>query len=184
MIFEALEIELIDRLKSRIPEGIGIEVDLLPENQAGFERPLVNGIIWVCYNASKFSDTMSTSAIVQEETITLELRIQSTKLRGAKGIYAIEKLTRAILLGFRPQVTGGKITIEDFGFTEFKENLWTYTMQLQTKTLTVEAPKERIESLLKWITLNDGMGDIIEIPEGSPFIDSTKITIDDTTVTI
>ena len=57
-------------------------------------------------------------------------------------------------------------------------------MQLQTKTLTVEAPKERIESLLKWITLNDGMGDIIEIPEGSPFIDSTKITIDDTTVTI
>ena len=163
MDYQSTETEIYQRLQDRIPPISGIELEVLPENQAGFSRPLEHGRVSVCYKASSFGEVRSTCEVVQDETPKFELIIQSTTLRGAKGIYALAKLVRAVLLGYKPQTTGGKITLVDFGYTNYKDNMWTYTMTIQTGGMVVEAPEEVDEILLAWITIPDLIGDEVEI---------------------
>ncbi len=136
-IYEEIESEIADRLAAVI--GAGIDVTVLPERQADYSRPFVNGQVTVCYHSSKYAEPNSTAQMSQYEDISFILAIQSRTLRGDKGIYEIASKCRRYLIGFEP-TNCHRMWAKEFGLQDGKieDNLWTYYAIFCTRTLAVE----------------------------------------------
>ncbi len=168
MNYEQLEADIVTRLSTPLNTA-GFDVVPLPEVEAEYTQPIEKGKVTVAYKESSFpGGVKSTSEIVQEEQITVELFLQCMKLRGAAGIYNLIRLVKARLVGFRPTHCN-KLYLVKTGFVEKVDNLWTYTMHVQCMSMVVESPDEIVENLLKRIVLeNETTVDTIVIGEPLP----------------
>ena len=116
-----------------------IDVVQLPEVQADFERPFLNGRITVAYKSSEFGDVRNTHHIVQDEKLSFELVIVCRKLRGASGLHSVTEMVKRKLLGFAP-TDCSKMRLIKYGYTDYdKESaLWAYSMIFETTYRLVE----------------------------------------------
>jgi len=91
-MYEDIESAVVDRLA---PFGtVGFDVVALPETQAEYSRPFVNGKITVAYHSSSYEKANSIGHMSQYEEIAIIVSIQSRFLRGDKGIYNLAALVR------------------------------------------------------------------------------------------
>lgn len=144
MNYEAIENDIISRLQARIDPTV-VDIELLPETESELTRPVSKNRVTVAYRYSDFPQTMqkslseirSTSSIVQNEIVCLEVVLRSRKLRGASGLYDLIEKVRKAILGFSP-LNCDKIFITKYGFTEFSDSTWMHTLEIGCVSLLVE----------------------------------------------
>ena len=133
----------------------GVDVVVVPEKQAEYERPFINGKITIAYAGSEFEGPDATDISMHYEKITIGLAIQSKALRGNTGIYGIVNACRKHLTGFRPdgfwQMAPKKIDLKS---ADYNNNLWTYYFEFETKMEVVEVQIDPDDPILTEIDFN------------------------------
>lgn len=165
MNYELVEQQIADRLTTKL--GINFEVAVLPETEEEYKVAFGKSRATVSYKASDFAteDRASKAAsrglgafVTQEEHVIFEITLQSKKLRGAVGLYAmLEKVKRA-LVGYTP-TDCQKMQILKFGFIERIENIFTYHMLMSTTTTVVEEEDAQNLPLITEITASGDLGE-------------------------
>jgi len=145
MFYSLLEDDIKTKLTTDL--GSGIEVEVMPETQSQFSRPFLKPRVEVCYKNSDFKEPNSTYTISQEEYQVLELVLWTRLRRGTNGIYDLLEKVRKSIIGFEPTHCG-KIYLKSFKPEDYKDNLWTYTLTIQCKTIVNEDFIEVTEPLL------------------------------------
>lgn len=135
MLFELLESDIKTKLHADL--GNGVDVIVMPENQAEFAIPFVKNKVSVCYKNSNYDPSISTYIITQPETQQLELVIQSRTRRGITGIYKLYEDVKNSIVGYSP-TNCGKIYLKSFTPENFELNVWTFTLTIECKTQIVE----------------------------------------------
>jgi hypothetical protein len=156
--------QAIADIVSRLSPLTAAQIDVVhtPENQNEFERPFTTGKISVGYKGSKWEKPKSTAEISQDEEVMFELAIQSRKLRGSKGIYAIKKLLIQVLVGFQP-TDCDRLYCKESGVTGlpevFKDGVWTYSLIVCARNVTVEDFEEDLSVIMsQFINKDDTLG--------------------------
>jgi hypothetical protein len=156
-IYENIENAILERLKplEALPRII---VELMPENQAGYQRATVDAKLWVVFAGSDSGSTRASTLpitdmgnSIQEETYNYQVMITARKLRGDNGVYHLVKLVKERLLGYEPCGLD-KMALVNVGFDKgeeaYKENLWTYVLTFVTKGIMIETlPVEDLPGL-------------------------------------
>ena len=121
---------------------VGVEVIAVPETQAEFNRAVQNRIT-VAYSGGRVGESSQRSLADTQQNFgaMIDVTIQSRKLRGESGIYALDQAVRGRLLGFRP-ANAGKMRVESVAFQSLEENLWSYTLTFIAPTVFVEVDEE------------------------------------------
>lgn len=153
MFIEQLEIDIEKQLRAKI--GTGIDVEVMPETEAGFSRPFAKGRLSVCYKQSEFDKPRSTAEISQDEEQTIEVIIQSRTLRKTHGIYDLAERTRKALVGFMPKHCR-RIYAVSFKFESRETNLWVYVYTFATRSTIVEVEVPDTEPLITQVTGESG----------------------------
>lgn len=155
MDYEQAETDIIARITPFI--NAGIEVIPLPQNQADFKRPFEKAKITVAYKGSKWEKPQSTAEMSQDEDVMFEFSIQSKTLRGDRGIYIVKSLLIQALVGFAP-TNCDKMYCKESGMTEakttFEDGVWTYTLIMCCRNVSVEDFTEDLSVILQRITNN------------------------------
>lgn len=168
MNYAALEDEIVARLE--IFENADVTVQRLPETES--ER--INVItgktrLTVIYAGSEYEGSNSTSQVSQTEKVFVQILIESTFLRGTKGIYNLTSVIKKLLTGFRPQnLTRLQVskhhTIGQPDMSR-ESNMWQYQIVFQGNSLHVEDFEEDETVLISQINYNDGAETIVVPPE-------------------
>lgn len=139
VFYSDIEAEVVAHLADTLT-AIQVDVVPLPEFQAEFARPFLNGRVTVVYKGSEFGDHRDIGMVVQDEKIQIEVVIVCKKLRGASGIHGITELVKRKLLGFSP-TDCNKMRLIKNGYHDYdKESaLWSYSMIFETNYRLVEA---------------------------------------------
>ena len=142
MIYEQIEDAIIARLSPALTAA-GIDLVKLPETEAEMERPFENGRVTVCFKRATYGDPgdnrmRSTGNMVQNETVHIELVVQSRWLRlPNKGVYDVWDKCRRGLLGFRP-ADGDGMYLKEFEFYDKPTGIWSFASTFCTDRLVVE----------------------------------------------
>jgi hypothetical protein len=137
-LYTDIEAEIVARLTPFKAQGFNVLA--LPEVQADYEKPFLNGRITVAYHSSEFDKPQSTEQISQWEEIRVIVGIEARSLRGTgKGIYDMMALVRKYLIGFIP-TDCERMWAKEAGLkkAEYENNVWTYYAIFCTKALAVE----------------------------------------------
>ena len=137
-LYTDIEAEIVARLTPFKAQGFNVLA--LPEVQADYEKPFLNGRITVAYHSSEFDKPQSTEQVSQWEQINFIIAVESTKLRvEGRGIYDLMATIRRYLIGFQPS-NCDRMWAKEAGLkkAEYDNNLWTYYAIYCTKTLAVE----------------------------------------------
>lgn len=166
MNYELLEDEVVARLQPFTT--VGITVERLPEKES--ERTQVNPTnarFTVIYAGSEYEGANSTAQISQVEKVFIQVLIESTFLRGNRGVYALASILKKALTGFKPQnVTRLQVSKHHTigqPDAEKKNNMWNYQIVFQGNNLHVEDFTEDFAPLLEKITYEDGT-ESFEVP--------------------
>ena len=166
MNYELLEDEVVARLQPFTT--VGITVEKLPETES--QRKQVNpskARFTVIYAGSEYEGANSTAQISQVEKVFVQVLIESTFLRGNRGIYALASILKKALTGFRPQnITRLQVSKHHtIGQPDAEKinNMWNYQIIFQGNSLHVEDFTEDICPLLEKITYKDG-SESFEVP--------------------
>ena len=166
MNYELLEDEVVARLQPFTT--VGITVEKLPETES--QRKQVNpnsARFTVIYAGSEYEGTNSTAQVSQVEKVFVQVLIESTFLRGNKGIYALASILKKALTGFRPQnLTRLQVSKHHtIGQPEAEKinNMWNYQIIFQGNNYHVEDFTEDLTPLLEKITYKDG-AESFEVP--------------------
>lgn len=156
--YEDLEKEIAARLEGPLGE-IGFNVVPLPDTESDFDKPQRQGLVTVTYRGSGYGDDVrTTDAVAQDETITIELTVESKFRRngpqGQGGVLSALLLTRALLLGYKPE-NCKKMWGGEQDFDSYNDRLWAYGQTFQTSALAVEKPADVTENLLTNISVDD-----------------------------
>lgn len=137
MRIERMMLDIVERLQPLATDGV--EVQVLPDVQAEFERPTANkGRLSVVFFEMKPSGPMkSAGRTVQEMDMTFHLMIHATKMEGPFGISDLHNRARKLLIGYDP-TDCDDISHGGLMFSRYLTSLWEYNMILNTKTLLVE----------------------------------------------
>ncbi len=164
MDYEQAEDDIVTRLMPFI--NAGIDIAKLPEAQADFKRPFDKAKITIGYKGSKWDKPTSTGHISQDEDVMFEFSIQSRTLRGDRGIYIVKALIIQALVGFAP-TDCDKMYCKESGMTGakevFEDGVWTYTLIMCCRNVSVEDFEEDLSVILHRITNNNG-ADSFDVP--------------------
>lgn len=98
MDYSTLEIAIVTALESLNVPGT-MDVMAWPESELEFSRPFTVSRVSVVYHSSEFKPTISANESIQEETVALQLMIESRNLRGTGGIYQIKDQVLDLIQG-------------------------------------------------------------------------------------
>ena len=166
MNYETLENEIRDRLQPFTT--VGIDVVVLPETEAERKRPhQTNARFTVIYSGSEYDLTMSTSSSNNNEKIFVTVLVESSFLRGAKGVYSLVSIIKKALSGFKPTGCQKLQPLKHHTIgqpeAENKDNMWNYQVVFQTTTLSVEDFTESLTPLLEKLTFKEP-GETFTVP--------------------
>lgn len=156
-IYEDIENSIVTQLAPLV--SASLDVVPLPENEAAYVKPNSKNRITVMYRNSKFGDSnnpvVSTGVVAQDEDVFIEVVIESRKLRGSSGVYALWDALKILLLGFTP-FDCDRLRLVDFGIEpkEKKDQTWTYVGCFYCTRLEVEKEIENAYPLIKEINFD------------------------------
>lgn len=158
MNYELLENEVVNRLAPFAT--VGVDVVKTPELETERRLPILgNGQFTVMYAGSEYQEVQSTAQVSQMETVFLAVLVESSLLRGPKGVYNLVSVLKKALIGFKPNSCHRLQAVKHhtLGSPEAfrKDNVWQYQAVFKTTTLTVEDYTEDLSVLLKKVTLID-----------------------------
>lgn len=166
MNYESLENEVVARLQPFT--SVGITVEKLPEVEAE-KKTVTNGHarLTVIYAGSEYEGTRSTAQVSQNEKVFVQVLVESTFLRGPKGVYNLINLVKKALTDFRPQnISKLQVTKHHtIGQPEAvkENNMWQYQVIFQGTSLHVEEYDQGDTwiALLNKITYLDGSETVV-----------------------
>lgn len=146
--------------------GSSYVVIALPEVEDDFKRPVEKPQVTVAYKGSDFgtmgradqADTLSTGGLIaHREVLSFDIVLQAKKLRGTGGLYGMIPMAQNSLMGFSPD-NCDKMYILKFGYVEFKEGIWSYSLKMATTTIRVEDAEYSNQPPIEQIILDSPMG--------------------------
>lgn len=160
-----LEQSIVDRLQPLT--DVGVEVVGVPETQAAFDRA-VAARVTVMYSGLKLMmpsrESASIGVATQDFGVVIGVTIQARTLRSGTGIYALDEAVRGLLVGYRPE-RAGKMLLDGVEFTQFEQNVWTYSLTFIAPVRIVEKPDEEALVNLTRLQIKDDSGDVVvEVP--------------------
>ncbi len=166
MNYEQLENEIRDRLMPL--EAAGIHVRLMPEVEDDLRKNLPAEVtLTIVYAGSEYPSLNSTAQVYQNEAVFISILVESTFLRGTRGIYNMISVLKQALIGFQPYGCTRIIAVKHhtIGTPEAHKinNMWNYQVIFQTTSVAVENYQEDLSVILKKITLQS-QGETIIIP--------------------
>lgn len=172
MNYEALEDDIVERLQPFAEAGVSVEK--LPETESQkTELGTGEARMTVIYAGSEYEGTRSTAQGSQNEKVFVQILIESTFLRGPKGIYTLTEILKRALTDFRPQNIS-KLQVSKHHTigqpdAEKKNNMWQYQVIFQGTNLHVEEydQGDTWTTLLTKITYLDGEDTTVVPPEES-----------------
>lgn len=172
MNVEQVEASIVARLQQKINNS-GVIIIPLPEVQADYTKPFVNGRITVAYAGSTYMGAsgtvteghLSSGIVVQDWAMDFELSFEARKLRGNLGVHDLIHRARLALIGWRPG-GAGKISAVTDRFGSFEDNLWLHSLTIRTHARLIEKPDAAEEPLITRITASDpgGLGGTVQVP--------------------
>lgn len=164
MNYEQAEQDIVECLLPFV--NAGIQIQKLPETQADFKRPFDKAKITIGYKGSKWEKPMSTGHMSQDEEVMFEFSIQSRTLRANLGVYLVKSLIIKALVGFAP-TDCDKMYCKESGMTGakevFEDGVWTYTLVMCCRNVSVEDFEEDLTAILHKIT-NKNNGSSFDVP--------------------
>ena len=137
MNYEAVELELVSRLEASTELSAIADIVVLPEAIDKYKIPVINGLVTVVFMGESFDKNQSVGQISQHSTVTFNISIQSRRLRGAKGVYAISELIKQSLMGFIP-TDCGMISLGDFDYVNYQNDVWEYSLAVACRSLRTQ----------------------------------------------
>jgi len=149
MNYASLESEIVARITSKVASA----ADVLPLPETGDDMilPSIKARITVAYNGSTYETSETTDVVAQPETITMQIVVQSRKLRGAVGIYTMLSVMKSALLGWKSTTTE-KIHFGKAEYVGHENSVWTYALNLTTVALAIEEPDTEDQVISKMLT--------------------------------
>ena len=138
MNYEAVELELINKLKANPSINLISDVMVLPEDIESYKTPTIKGLITVVFISEKFESNQSTGQVSQHSTATFSVSIQARKLRGEKGVYQFSELVKQSLLGFQPSDCG-LLVLGDHDFAGYQNDVWEHTLTFACRSLRTQS---------------------------------------------
>lgn len=134
---EVLEDEIKDKLIADL--GSGIDVEVLPETIAEFQKVYEAPKLSVCVDGINFESIQSVNLVSQPAIVQIDIAIQSRKRRGPQGIFDLYNQAKSSLLGFIP-TNCHKIYFKDFILSNYGDNddIWFYSLKMECRTIIVE----------------------------------------------
>lgn len=137
MNYEAVELEIVDQLEVNANLSAIADIVVLPEDIDKYKIPVVKGLVTVVFMGETFDKNQSVGPISQHSTVTFNISIQSRRLRGAKGVYAISELIKQSLMGFIP-TDCGMISLGDFDYVNYQNDVWEYSLAVACRSLRTQ----------------------------------------------
>lgn len=164
MEYTQVEADVVARLVSKLPNGVTVVP--LPESEAELRKPFQNARVTVCYKGSDYGDgsqggmLRSTAQVSQNETLQLEVVIQSRFLRDkAFACYPLLSAVKKALIGFEPTHCHKMYARKNDWLANDQEpaDLFTYVCSFECTTLVVEEYDTTAEdgARITQITLED-----------------------------
>lgn len=137
MNYEAVELELVSRLEASTDLSAIADIVVLPEDIGKYKIPVVNGLVTIIFMGETFDKNQSVGQISQHSTVTFNISIQSRRLRGVKGVYAISEQVKQSLIGFIP-TDCGMISLGDFDYVNYQNDVWEYSLAVACRSLRTQ----------------------------------------------
>lgn len=137
MNYQAVESELAHQLEANTDLSAIADITVLPEDIAQYKIPVVNGLVTVVFMSEIFDKNQSIGPISQHSTATFTISIQSRRLRGPKGVYAISELIKQSLMGFTPTDCGA-VSLGDFAYVNYQNDVWEYSLSVACRSLRTQ----------------------------------------------
>lgn len=133
MDYSALETSIVAALQ---PLQSTLDVIAWPESEKEFSRPFIVSRVSVVYHSSEFKPPVSANESIQEESVAIQIMIESRTLRGALGIYQIKDSVLDLLQGLIiPNWT--RLTAAKFEMAERDSANATFRYNLLMKTIGI-----------------------------------------------
>lgn len=159
MIYEQIETAIVEWLQPQMPSGVSVV--RMPENEEDMQRPFASARVTVFYKGSKYHEPNSpssimrdTDAIIQNETVIVEIAVQSRFLRATnKGIYDIWEKVRRRIVGYKP-ADCNRIYARDFDYSAYQDGVFTYVGNVECNRLCVQEIEDKIFGTASLIEAN------------------------------
>jgi len=117
--------------------GLPFTCKHMPDNPDGFNRAVINPIVYVI-NVTNLSDPPKDTRVVsQNRKLQFNFEIQGRNLYGANGLYAVRDLIEQIVTGFQPLNSGRLYLLRD-DISQTTDNIWVHVYQFQCTTFLVQ----------------------------------------------
>lgn len=144
MNYEEMEEAVVNRLKDyyaslsvRLGSVFNPEIVKLPENEKEFSKAMAEARITVAYVASSGADIISTSEVVQEELVEIVVLIESRKLRGNTGVYALLQNNLLALLGYAPDFKSFQMSLKQQERLQKEDDINRFSQTFRVKKFLV-----------------------------------------------
>lgn len=138
MSISTVENQIIERLKSKIPE---LHIEGFPEKPAEFRLVHPKGAILVHYQGGNYSEQKALAVIVQDKKLEFSITIVIKHLRTHEGAYGYLDRVRNILTGFKPEGGNKMIPVKD-EFIGEDNGIWQYSINFTTVIPVLEDIEE------------------------------------------
>lgn len=136
MNYEAVESEIVEKLKDDINLLDIADIEVLPDDVDNYKTPTIKGLVTVVFIGEKFDKNQSVGQVSQHTTASFNVSVQARKLRGTKGVYFISELIKKNILGFRP-TDCGVMTLGDHDFAGYQNDIWEHSITFECRSLRV-----------------------------------------------
>jgi len=134
MTINEIENQIIERIKSRIPE---LHIEGYPEKPSEFRLIHSKGAILVHYQGGNYSESNSLGYIVQDKKLEYSLTVVTRGLRNNEGSYFYLDKIRQVLTGYKPPNCSKMKPVKDEFISE-ENGIWQYSINFSLTTPTIE----------------------------------------------
>ncbi len=151
MRYDLLETELKNRLNTFFASTdreaeVQYSADFLAveiaENQADANRLSDKSRVHVMYSRSDYADTMSASAVNQEETVYVAFIPEAPNLRGRGGTYELIELIKRCMMGYVPLGAMTGMRIAGYSDWNLEDGVLQNVLEMSFKTINMETVKD------------------------------------------
>ncbi|MCV9878845.1 Gp37 family protein [Brenneria izbisi] len=126
---------VIAHLTEKLPN---LQIEHFPENPADFQLNHPVGAVLVNYPGSRFGKPEAIGPLTQPHVITLNATVVLRQLNGPQGAVATLDEVRRTLCGYQPPNCRRKIWLMREMFLGKAGELWQYTLDFATESVSIE----------------------------------------------
>lgn len=140
MDFGAIEQEIVDHLKAKLPND-RLSIIAIPEDEVEILPPPGKSQIIVAFSGEDSEPGSNLSFDAQDTSIVFSILLQGKRLRGVGGLYSLAELIKSKMLGFVPSDCRS-MSYSSHKFVKNDKKIFEYVLDFKTETTRVSNVEE------------------------------------------